>query len=298
MTKKTFFVVMLAILIAVPLLVEGLGYTNRPRNFYGNGYGNGNGNGYGNGTGPIFNLLSGTPFTYNGTVVALGLNENHMTLSTGAGNIDFFGLGPLYYWDSQKTEKPEIGDTVMVAGYTIDYNGVPRNILFRVDVGGVSVQLRDNTTGYPLWRSAGGFYGRGNGNGNGNGNGYGRGNGVGNCGNRNYTRLDILSGTPFNYTGDIVSGGSSNCGLMGEGIVIATATGNVTVEGLGPWFFWDKAGIERPGVGDHVVVTGYTVNYNGSILNILMNVTIDGQTIQLRDAQTGLPLWWNSASNN
>ncbi|MDQ1353970.1 MAG: hypothetical protein QG657_4279 [Acidobacteriota bacterium] len=314
MTKKNLYIASLVILIAFPFIVysymggngygNGTGYGNGAGNGtcngtgYGNGNGNGNGNGTGNGNGsgnglrngngPVFNLLTGTPFSYSGTVVSIALGSTGMTLSTPGGNLDFYGVGPRNYWDSKEVERPGIGDNVNVSGYTVDYNGVPRNVLFQVVVDGNTLQLRDTTTGYPLWRNGA----QGNSGGNGN-----NANGSGSFRNQTCPRYDILNGTPFSYEGDIISGGASSCAGNGNGIVIATLSGNVTVEGLGPWRFWQTIGAERPTVGDTLKVTGFTVNYDGNLLNILMTVVIDGKTVQLRDPQTGLPLWWRGKCN-
>ncbi|MBF0099911.1 MAG: hypothetical protein HQK77_03300 [Desulfobacterales bacterium] len=114
------------------------------------------------------------------------------------------------------------------------------------------------------------FAGRGQGNGAGDGTG---------------PIHDILSGTSFEYEGDVIGW------EQGKGIQIATANGNVSVQGLGPMRFWFQQGLDKPVVGDTIKVSGYTVNYNGVDVNIAMSIEIDGKTIQLRDAQTGAPLW-------
>jgi hypothetical protein len=300
MTKKILMILAVIALIAVPAVLQGVGgfgYGNGNGTGYGNGNGNGNGDGngngggsgngngngygYGNGNGPIHNILEGTPFTYSGTVVSIDSRGSGMVIATSDGNITVYGLGPQYYWDNLETDRPDIGEQVVVNGYTVDYNGTPRNILTTIEIDGVTVQLRDSETGLPLW------------SGNNNGHKYGSSNG-----NRNQFRYDILNGIPFTFAGDVVSIEVSGCGGFsfgygsgGDGMVIATAEGNVTVDGLGPQFYWDSLGIARPTVGDYVEVTGYTVEYNGSTVNILMTVTINGQTVPLRDPETALPLW-------
>lgn len=117
-------------------------------------------------------------------------------------------------------------------------------------------------------------------NGQAAGYGYNRGNG---------TRLlhNILDGIPFDYTGDVVS-----CGIPGNGMVLATEGGNVIIYGIGPIRYWESLGVDRPGVGETVTVSGYTVSYNGIECNIAMTFIIDSEDIvQLRDPETGLPLW-------
>lgn len=96
---------------------------------------------------------------------------------------------------------------------------------------------------------------------------------------------DILSGTPFTVTGEVVTIG------MGDGMVIAVDDQNITIYGIGPYRYWNSQEVDRPLVGDSVTVSGYIVNYNGVVRYIAMSVTTDEGTVQLRDPETGLPLW-------
>ena len=96
---------------------------------------------------------------------------------------------------------------------------------------------------------------------------------------------DILAGVPFTVTGKVVTIG------MGDGMVIAVADKNFTIYGIGPYWYWNSQDVDRPMVGDTVEVIGHIVNYNGVERYIAMSVTVDGDTIQLRDLETGAPLW-------
>jgi len=109
------------------------------------------------------------------------------------------------------------------------------------------------------------------------GNGGGAGDGTGPI-------HDIYAGTPFEYTGDVVE-------CLGDGMLISTASGNVTVYGIGPVRYWDSLDVIRPVAGDTVTVTGFAVDYNGDFRNIAVTIVIDGVTVPLRDAVTGAPLW-------
>ena len=109
------------------------------------------------------------------------------------------------------------------------------------------------------------------------GNGGGAGDGTGPI-------HDIYAGTPFEYTGDVVE-------CLGDGMLISTASGNVTVYGIGPVRYWDTLDVIRPVAGDTVTVTGFAVDYNGDFRNIAVTIVIDGVTVPLRDAVTGAPLW-------
>ncbi|MCP4486105.1 MAG: hypothetical protein GY820_02120, partial [Gammaproteobacteria bacterium] len=47
-----------------------------------------------------------------------------------------------------------------------------------------------------------------------------------------------------------------------------------------------------------VTVNGFAVDFDGTVVNIAMSVTVDGVTIQLRDPETGAPLWRRPKGNN
>lgn len=118
----------------------------------------------------------------------------------------------------------------------------------------------------------------------GNGPGNGKGSGVGDCtGPVN----EILGGEPFNYTGTVTSV------IPGQGLELTLLDETtVTIYGIGPNWYWDMLGVERPVVLDEVAVEGYTVQYSETVLrNVAMSITIGEETIELRDAETGVPLW-------
>ena len=114
----------------------------------------------------------------------------------------------------------------------------------------------------------------------GNANGQGAGDGTGPSPIHN-----ILDGTPFDYTGEVVSCAS------GEGLVLAIDEENIIIYGIGPNSYWELQGVEKPGVGETVSVMGNTVDFNGELLNIATSITIGEDTVYLRDLETGLPLW-------
>lgn len=104
---------------------------------------------------------------------------------------------------------------------------------------------------------------------------------------------NILSGDPFDITGDVVSL------VPGQGLVIATATGNVTIYGVGPVWYWESLGVDRPAVGETIRVQGYIVYYDDLQRYIAMTITVGGEVeevVELRDSLTGLPLWRGSGS--
>jgi hypothetical protein len=298
MNKKWMIFLAIVTLTLLPALAQdSTGYTNghgnggygngdcgsggNGGNGNGNGNGGGNGNGDHNGNGPIHNILDGTPFTFSGTVINCGVSGSGLVVATSEGELTVIGLGPIHYWDSLGVPRPVVGDSVSGNGYTVDYDGVLQNVLTDITVNGITVQLRD-AEGLPLWQHMGhGWYWGGPGNG-----------GCEDC------YMQILAGAPFTYSGEVLDDCAGSTGFRGDGLVISTTDGNIEVRGLGPLYYWQSLDVSRPVVGDVVTVTGYTVDYSGIPVNVLMSITLsDGTTIQLRDPETGAPLWRGGSSN-
>jgi len=62
--------------------------------------------------------------------------------------------------------------------------------------------------------------------------------------------------------------------------------------GVGPYYYWESVGVERPVVGDTVVVTYCTVELDGTEVDVALSITVnDGEEVLLRDPETGMPLW-------
>ncbi len=256
MNKRILLVFSIMGLLLLPLAVQGQGH---------------HGGGNGNGGGGNFNILEGTPFTFSGSVISAEYAGSGITVSTASGNITVSGLGPNRYWDNLGLLKPVVGDAVSGNGYTVDYNGALRNVLVDISVNGTLVQLRDQD-GRRLWRG-----GRGKGHNPGFNNG-------------DYRR--ILEGTPFNYDGEVISTNAEGEGSRKQGLTIATVSGNVELHGIGPFRFWHRMEPERPAAGDKIKAIGFAVDFDGTIINVLMSLVLeDGTTVQLRDPDTGAPMW-------
>ncbi len=151
--------------------------------------------------------------------------------------------------------------------------------LIMIALSGLPVQAAGPGSGPGAGQGAG--QGPGQGSGNGPGDGTGSGVPTQDC---SY----ILDGEPFSYSGTVSAVGYLN----GGGLTLATDSGSVTAYGLGPWWYWEQEGFDWPQVGDTLTVTGFTVELDGVSTNILMTVTtVDGKTLQLRDPETGWPLW-------
>jgi hypothetical protein len=124
----------------------------------------GQGSGAGDGTGPIHDILSGVPFQFEGDVTGIG-QDGGLILSTSVEDVLLYGIGPIYYWESLGVARPEVGDTLIAIGFTVDYNGIEKNVVTSIIIDGTTVELRDLETGKPLWRKTNGAYaGSGSGN--------------------------------------------------------------------------------------------------------------------------------------
>jgi len=92
-----------------------------------------------------------------------------------------------------------------------------------------------------------------------------------------------------------ITGKVSVAAYQGDGLQVDNGTEVVTVYGMGPIWYWNSLGIERPAIGDDVTIEGYEVKFSdGSVKNIAAKVTINGETpqsIELRNKETGAPLW-------
>ena len=105
---------------------------------------------------------------------------------------------------------------------------------------------------------------------------------------------NIFDGIAVEITGTVAA-----IGLFGKGCQIDTGTEVVTVYGLGPIKFWNSLGIDRPTVGEEVTIEGYEVTFSdGSSKIIAFSVMVGDESLLLRDAETGTPLWRGNAGSD
>lgn len=128
--------------VALMFVVMGLGTA-----FAGKGP-NGNCN---NGIG-IFLVYPSTPVTIEGTVVSYTMGSG-MLVDTGAGQETVYGIGPVWYWDSQGMDRPDIGESVIIDARSVEFPVGVKIIAVSITVEGQTIQLRDTDSGSPLWRS-------------------------------------------------------------------------------------------------------------------------------------------------
>jgi hypothetical protein len=103
---------------------------------------------------------------------------------------------------------------------------------------------------------------------------------------------NIFDGIAVEITGTV-----SAVGLFGQGYQIDTGTEVVTVFGFGPIRFWNSLGIDRPTVGEEITIEGYEITFSdGSTKIIAFSVIVGDESVVLRDAESGAPLWRGNAS--
>lgn len=260
---KIAFVMMLAFAMSLPVFAQGPG---GPGGGMGDMRGPGGGTGDMRGPGPgsdrpeRIDVLAGTPVTVAGTVSDPVEGSRGLQVDTGTEIVAVHGIGPGRYWEEMGVDRPDVGDEVSISGYEVVFSdGSTKIIAASVAVGGTEVALIDSETGMPLWRRPPDRPDK-------------------------PERPDILSGTPVTVSG-IVS-------EIGRGLKIDTGSEIMTVYGIGPVRYWEEQEVDKPEVGDEVVIDGYEVTFSDGIARIIaMSATVNGVEIQLRDAETGLPLW-------
>ncbi len=79
----------------------------------------------------------------------------------------------------------------------------------------------------------------------------------------------------------------------GDGLKVDIGTEVVTVYGLGPIWYWNDIGVDRPTIGDQVEIDARIVVFSdGTEKTIMMTIEVNGTLVELRDPVTGCPLWW------
>ena len=210
---------------------------------------------------PLFeDILEGTPFDITGEI--LGIVFPHgLELSTDDGSVIIRGLPPARFWTDLDATQPTVGETVRVTGYAVAANdGEEHYVAMTIVVGDKEYQLRDPETGDPAWEIVG-------------------------PGDRPEPPVDITSGEAFDISGEVVGV------IAPHGIEVETDDGNINLFGIGPVKYWEESGFDFPETGDQIQATGYILEADGLERYIIVTITIDGETFELRDSETGEPLW-------
>jgi hypothetical protein len=64
-----------------------------------------------------------------------------------------YGLGPASYWEDQGVVLPEVGETITISVFEVEYaDGTIKYVAQSVTVGSATIVLRDPDTGVPVWR--------------------------------------------------------------------------------------------------------------------------------------------------
>jgi len=106
------------------------------------------------------------------------------------------------------------------------------------------------------------------------------------------TVFQIYPATSRTIEGTVVAFGA------GGGMTVDNGTAEITVFGIGPVWYWGSQGINAPAVGDMVIIDARDVEFLEGTKTLAVSITIDNQTLQLRDAETGCPLWRGGRGRN
>ena len=96
---------------------------------------------------------------------------------------------------------------------------------------------------------------------------------------------DIFSGVPFELEGDVIGFPQDGC------LILAIDGENVQICGIGPAYYWESQEMAYPEIGDSLIAIGFAVDYNGIEKNVVTSIIIDDTIVELRDPETGKPLW-------
>ena len=144
------------------------------------------------------------------------------------------------------------------------------------------------SAGLGLARNGGGHGGGGHGGGGGAVGG-------GSCGGTGISL--VCSGVPTAVEGTVATES-----YLGSGLQIDTGSGIVAIYGIGPYWYWENAGVDRPSIGEAVTIDAMEVTFSdGTIRIIAMSITVEGVALQLREACVdsvgGWPLWRGGRNN-
>ncbi|NIA20209.1 MAG: hypothetical protein GWP07_07260 [Xanthomonadaceae bacterium] len=100
--------------------------------------------------------------------------------------------------------------------------------------------------------------------------------------------VSIFDGTPVTVTGVV----AELPALGTPGLKVDTGSEIITVYGTGSSMVWEALGYEPLTVDEEVSIDAYEVTFSdASIKLVAVAITIDDQTITLRDQETGKPVW-------
>lgn len=98
--------------------------------------------------------------------------------------------------------------------------------------------------------------------------------------------LDVRAGEPFSLSGRVQS-----FPRQGALSIVDAEGATHAIYGLGPRWFWQDAGVARPRAGDTVAIEGRMLDCGVGREKVALSVTVEGETVRLRDPTNGLPIW-------
>jgi hypothetical protein len=99
----------------------------------------------------------------------------------------------------------------------------------------------------------------------------------------------VLNSQQETFTGTVADIGKKNCAVLEY--QVGDEVKQVKIYGLGPNWYWEANEMEKPIVGDLVTITAYAVVFLDATRYVAASVMIGEDILQLRDPETGCPLW-------
>ena len=97
-------------------------------------------------------VLQGELVPLTGDVASLGDHQG-MVVETTEGLVTIYGIGPVWYWEANNMDRPDVGELVTVEAFAVPFEDAIRYVAASITIGDQTLQLRDKTTGCPLWRN-------------------------------------------------------------------------------------------------------------------------------------------------
>ncbi len=106
-------------------------------------------------------------------------------------------------------------------------------------------------------------------------------------GQKLYQKNNIANGESITVSGTV-----KEIGQYRQGVQIDNGEKVITVYGLGPLWYWEQLNIAYPAVTDNITVNGSKVTFSdGSTKIIALSIEIGDYKVDLRNAESGRPLW-------
>ncbi len=104
--------------------------------------------------------------------------------------------------------------------------------------------------------------------------------------------LLIANGDPITVSGTVYEVRHG-----GQGLIVDTGQELVTIFGMGPQWYWNLLGVDKPDVGEALEIQAVQIRFSdGTEKVIAISITMGEDVVPLRD-ENGRPLWRSKGRN-